>query len=177
MKTRGWYALSATAILAGAMVTTGCDKFDRFHSVAWRKQKYMESGKKYFDQKKFSDAKIQFMRVTRLDPKFSEGFYQLGRAEIGTREGSRAYKAFQAAVAADPKNTNALQEMATLELMGKKYEDAKADAQKILAIAPNDSKAQETLAYALAGMGDLEGLRGRTGNAIGARSRPNHGRS
>src|SRR5208282_5674458 len=112
MKTRGWCVLTAVAIVAGAMVTTGCDKFDRFRSVEWRKHKYMESGKKYMSQKKYGEAKIQFMRAVAVDSKWSEAQFELGMAATGAREFPRAFRAFQNAVSADPKNIKALQEIA-----------------------------------------------------------------
>src|SRR5580658_2175553 len=108
MKTPGWCVLTAASIILGALVTTGCDKFDRFHSVEWRKKKYLESGKKYMTQKKFADAKIQFMRAAAMDNTWSEAQYELGLASLGSKEAARAYKAFQKAVHDDPKNFKAL---------------------------------------------------------------------
>src|ERR1022692_3413873 len=166
MKTPGWCVLTAASIIAGALVTTGCDKFDRFHNVEWRKTKYINSGKKYMTEKKYADAKIQFMRAAAMDPNWSEAQYQLGLASLGTHEAPRAYKSFQKAVAINPKNTSALQEMATLELLNRRYEDAKNNAEKILAIQPGNFAAEETMAYALAGLGDMEGAEGELATLV-----------
>ena len=43
------------------------------------KRKYVESGKKYMEEKKYDSAVIQFKKALQIDPRYSEGHYELGR--------------------------------------------------------------------------------------------------
>ena len=41
------------------------------------KRKYVESGKKYMEEKQYDKAVIQFKKALQIDPRFSEGHYEL----------------------------------------------------------------------------------------------------
>src|ERR1035441_3828102 len=49
------------------------------------KRKYVESGLKYMEQKKYDSAVIQFKKALQVDPKYAEAHYQLGNAELDFR--------------------------------------------------------------------------------------------
>ena len=46
------------------------------------KRKYVESGMKYMEQKKYDSAVIQFKKALQVDPRYAEAHYQLGMAQL-----------------------------------------------------------------------------------------------
>src|SRR5258708_4092942 len=161
MQTRGFSTLLIGAVFSCVLATTGCDQVDRvtnkLRSKESLKNKYMADGKKFMSEKKPREAMQRFTLAARVDPNWGEAQYQLGMAALEARDYPRGYKAFQTAVEKDPKHYEALRQLASLNLVAKKYDDAKATAEKMLAIKPKDSQAEEIIAYSLAGLGDMEG--------------------
>src|ERR1022692_4124253 len=50
------------------------------------KRKYVESGMKYMEQKKYDSALIQFKKALQVDPRYAEAHYELGMAEMDRSE-------------------------------------------------------------------------------------------
>jgi len=146
--------------IPGTLIATGCERidrqFDRVRSAETKKKKYMESGKKFLAEKNPLAARQRFSLAVKTDPNWSEAHYELGLADLQARDYARAFREFQTAVEKDSKNYAATRQMATLYLEAKRYDDAKTAAEKMLTLKPNDSEAQQIIAYSLAGLGDLE---------------------
>ncbi|MGA2645313.1 MAG: tetratricopeptide repeat protein [Candidatus Sulfotelmatobacter sp.] len=71
---------------------TGCSRDPNV-----RKQKFLESGDRYFDKSKYREAAIQYANALQVDPRFAQAHYKLGEAYLrlgdlndGGRELSRA---------------------------------------------------------------------------------------
>src|SRR5438477_7079391 len=133
MKTWRRPALASVLILAGLLFSTGCSTLDRFRSAESKKNRALAAGKKYMDEKKYAEAKIEYMNAVKIDPKSAEAQYQLGLAAFAVHEYPRAYRAFGAAVAADPKHVDALRQMAIMELTAKRFDQARQHADAVLA--------------------------------------------
>ena len=71
------------------------------------KRKYVESGMKYMDEKKYDSAVIQFKKALQIDPRYSEAYYQLGEAELAQKHWAAAFKNFSVAIDQDPNNVKA----------------------------------------------------------------------
>ncbi len=71
------------------------------------KRKYVESGKKYMEEKKYDSAVIQFKKALQIDPRYSEGHYELGQAELAQQHWAAAFKEFSVATDQDPNNVKA----------------------------------------------------------------------
>src|ERR1022692_3512732 len=157
MRNRGWSAFLLAVVISGTLITTGCERidrqFDRVRSVDAKKKKYMDSGKKFLAEKNPLAARQRFGLAIRTDPNWSEAWYQSGIASLQARDYPRAFKAFDSAAKKDPKNYDALRQIASLYLAAKRYDNAKTAAEKMLTVRPNDSAAQEIIAYSLAGLG------------------------
>src|SRR5437763_15947546 len=111
MKSLRRSALLSLPILAAMLFSTGCTSvFDRPRSAESRKNRAMTAGKKFMDQQKYAEAKIEYMNAVKVDPKSAEAQYQLGLASFAVHEYPRAYKAFRSAVAAHPKHVDALRQ-------------------------------------------------------------------
>src|SRR6202789_1030890 len=62
-------------ILALALITTlfvGCSRDPNV-----RKQKYFESGQRYFDKGQYREAAIQYANAVQIDPRFAQAHFQL----------------------------------------------------------------------------------------------------
>jgi len=75
--------LLALAVAGG---TIGCSRDPNV-----RKQKYFESGKRYAEKGKYSEALIQFSNALRVDPAFAEAHLELARTYIHLNSWSNAY--------------------------------------------------------------------------------------
>src|SRR5208283_4080526 len=77
------HAVVAVCLLAGLL--TGCSRDPNV-----RKQKYLESGQRYFDKGQFPEAKIQFENAIQVDSRFAEAHYKLALAAIKLGDGRTA---------------------------------------------------------------------------------------
>src|SRR5271165_1354350 len=71
------------------------------------KRKYLESGMKYMDQKKYDSAVIQFKKALQIDPRYAEAHYQLATAEMDLQHYPDGYKELSQAVELDPNHLKA----------------------------------------------------------------------
>ena len=69
-----------------AAVLTGCSRDPNV-----RKQKYFESGQRYYDEGKYREAVIQFLNATQVDSTFAAAHYQLSRSYIKLQDWQHAY--------------------------------------------------------------------------------------
>ena len=71
------------------------------------KAKHLTKGKQYLQEKKYSEARIEFRNALALDKKSSEATYGLAEAALGLNNVQEAYDALTATVELDPKNLDA----------------------------------------------------------------------
>ncbi len=129
---------------------------DPEYSEEARKAKYFEAAQKYIQKQNFAAARLELQNAVRIDPKWAEAQYQLGKVTLQLQDYPRAYAAFKAAVEAQPSHFDAQVEFASLLLAGRAFDEARDHAQAALDLKPDNSRAGEILAYAYAGLGDLE---------------------
>ena len=79
-----------------------------------RKQKYFESGQKYFSEAKYREAAIQFSNAVQIDPRFAEAHYQLSQAYLRLGDTSRAYQELGRTLELTPDNYPAQTDYANL---------------------------------------------------------------
>src|SRR5438270_11702117 len=72
-----------------------------------RKQKYFESGNRYFEQGKYNEAVVEFLNAVKLDPSFAKAHYQLAETYIRLQAWPDAYRELQRTVELDPSNVKA----------------------------------------------------------------------
>ena len=70
------------ALLLLALAFAGCDSDPK---VA--RQKYLETGNRYFKNGKYREAVIFYRRALQKDARFAEAYYQLGNAEMKSGKG------------------------------------------------------------------------------------------
>jgi tetratricopeptide (TPR) repeat protein len=113
-----WCATAAACLLA--VFLTGCSRDPNV-----RKQKYLESGQRYFDKGQYREAEIQFENAIQDDSRFAEAHYRLAQAAMKLEEWPTAFQELSTTVQLQPDNYSAHLDMANLLILGHHLEDAK----------------------------------------------------
>src|SRR5438067_10301474 len=92
-----------------ALLLTGCSRDPNV-----RKQKYFESGERYYAEGKYREAVIQFRNATQVDGRFAEAHYQLGQAYLKTQDWQHAYTELARTLELEPENYKAHVDIANL---------------------------------------------------------------
>jgi tetratricopeptide (TPR) repeat protein len=112
------YAVAALCVLAA--VLTGCSRDPNV-----RKQKYLESGQRYFDKGQYREAEIQFENAIQVDTRFADAHYKLALAAMKLQQWPTAYQELLTTVQLQPEHYAAHLDMANLLILGRQFNDAK----------------------------------------------------
>jgi tetratricopeptide (TPR) repeat protein len=120
------------------------------------KLNYLEKGKAYMKKGAYSSAAIEFRNALKIDPKYSEAYYQLAQADLGLRDGNGAFAALNSAIEFDPNRPDARLDRARIFLIvaaskPEFYPKAEDDANFVLKQDPQSVLAHQLLGSALAG--------------------------
>ncbi len=121
-----------------------------------RKQKYLDSGKRYFEKAKYREASIEFANAIQVDPAFADAHYQLAQTYIKMGTFSSAYSELLRTVDLQPDNAKAQIDLGNLLLAGRKVDEAEKRAQIVLAKQPGNADAHALLANAKAAAGHMD---------------------
>src|SRR5947209_18714201 len=97
--TRSLYFRLFLILALMGIVFSGCSRDPNV-----RKQKYFESGQRYFARGKYREAAIQFSNAVQVDPRFAQAHYQLAETYLKLRDFNRAYQELSRAVELAPDN-------------------------------------------------------------------------
>src|SRR6202521_4330877 len=100
-----------------AALLTGCSRDPNV-----RKQKFLESGNRYFDKGKYREAAIQYSNAVQVDSRFSQAHYQLGQTYLKLGDSIRAFQELSRTVELAPDNYRAHIDLANL-LVGARNQD------------------------------------------------------
>lgn len=100
-----------------AALFTGCSRDPNV-----RKQKYLESGDRYFAKGKYREAAIQYSNAVQVDSHFAEAHHQLGEAYLKLGETVRAFQELSRTVELAPDDYRARIDLANL-LLGARNPD------------------------------------------------------
>ncbi len=92
-----------------AVLLTGCSRDPNV-----RKQKYFDSGEKYFAQGKYREALIQYSNAVQLDPRFAQAHFQLAQTYLRLGDNGRAFQQLSRTVELAPDNYRAHADLANL---------------------------------------------------------------
>jgi len=112
------YAVAAVCVLAALF--TGCS-----HDPNVRKQKYLESGQRYFDKGQYREAEIQFENAIQVDSRFADAHYKLALAAMKLQQWPTAYQELLTTVQIQPDQYAAHLDMANLLILNRQFSDAK----------------------------------------------------
>lgn len=161
-------SLVAIALVVGAGVGAGCSSDPQVE-----RQRYFEEGNAFFEQEKFKEAIISYLNALKADPRFGEARLKLAEAYARENDVRNAFRESVRAADLLPDNLDAQLRAGTFLLLAQQFEDAKARADKAIAIDPKSVDAQILRANAMAGLKDLDGAYARsTRPSSSTRSRP-----
>ncbi len=143
--------ITVLAAIAIAMTAAACSKDPQKAKV-----EYFESGNRYFDQKKYQEAVVEYRNAIQQDPKYGEARYKLAETYAKLDDARNAYREYIRAADLMPSNAEAQLRAGTLLLLAGQYEDARTRADKVLAPQPKHIEAQVLRANALAGLKNME---------------------
>ena len=101
--------LVCSLIATIATLFTGCSRDPNV-----RKQKYFESGTRYFDKGKYREAAIQYSNALQVDSRFAQAHYQLGETYLKLHDWNRAFQELSRSVELAPDNYPAQVDLANL---------------------------------------------------------------
>lgn len=140
-------------------LSTGCSRDPNV-----RKQKYFDSGEKYFAEGKYREAAIQYSNATQIDARFAEAHYKLSQAYLKLGDSTRAFQELSRSVDLAPDNYRAHTDMANLLVTvrnadGSSSQDAMKQAKTHLDLLrdkqPNDPETHEAWANYYAAQNNL----------------------
>jgi Flp pilus assembly protein TadD len=121
-----------------------------------RKQKYLESGKRYAAAGKYNEAVIQFSNALKIDKSFPDGHYELAKTYMHMGQVRIAYSELMYTVTLQPTNYKARLDLANLLLAGGRLDEAQTQATAVKAAQPDNPD----LHALLAGIAAKKNLRG-----------------
>ncbi len=108
---------------------------------AVRKQKFLQSGNRYYAEKRFDEAVIQYRNAIQVDAHFAEGYFRLGLCLLQVGDLIGAGQSFTRAVEFDSDNLDARLRLGNLLLGTGQFDDAVAQAQEVLSRNPKNADA------------------------------------
>lgn len=123
--------------LATFMLSIGCSCEDpevKFKNL-------MQSADKYFEEKKYDEARIQLQAASSIHPKDAEVYYKLAETLVRLGKLRRAIENYNSAINYNPRHKEALLHISSILLAGKQFEMAESHIQKLLEAYPEDNDA------------------------------------
>jgi tetratricopeptide (TPR) repeat protein len=121
-----------------------------------RKQKYFESGQRYFAKEKYNEAVIQFSNALQVDASFGEAHYQLARVYLKLQRWNQAYEELSRTIGLQPNNYAARLDLANLLIAGNQLSQAQDEILQ-LEKQPENIQVKNAAANLLAAQGNLPG--------------------
>lgn len=111
-------AVAVMCVLLGFLV--GCSRDPNV-----RKQKYMESGQRYFDKGQYREAEIQFQNAIQTDSRYAEAHYKLALAAMKLGDGQTALQELTTTLQIQPDYYTAQLDLANLLILARHFSEAK----------------------------------------------------
>lgn len=120
-----------------------------------RRDKFFASGQRYYQKGQYREALIQFQNSLQSDPKFVDGHYQVAQCYIKLGNGQEAYLELRRVIDLNPNYVKAHIDLGNLYLLGgADARKAQDEADKALAIDPNNAEAHALMANSIARQGN-----------------------
>ena len=129
---------AATCLL---LLSSGCSRDPNV-----RKQKYLESGKRYEKEEKYKEATIQFANALKVDRNFADAHYELGKTYLKMGSVMAGYGELLRTVDLAPGNLQARIDLGNLQVAGGVPEKGAEQAKAVLLSNPNNADAYALMA-------------------------------
>ncbi len=106
-----------------AVLLVGCS-----HDPNLRKQAYVASGNKYFDQGKYREAAIEYLNAVQIDNSYEDAHYRLAQCYLRQGIWRGAYQELTKSTELKPDDEKAQIGLGNLLLSSKQFKDAQAHA-------------------------------------------------
>ncbi len=116
-----------------------------------RKQKYLESGKRYLDKGQYREAEIQFENAIQNDARFAEAHYMLAQAATKLGDGRTAVQELSKTIEIQPDHYKAHLDLANLLILAGQFSEAKEHLDLLVQKQPDDPEVYLALANYHAG--------------------------
>ena len=103
-----------------------------------RKEKYLESGQRYYDKGQYREAAIQFENAIQVDSRFVAAHYKLALTALKLQQWPTAYQELSTTVQLDPNQYAAHLDMANLLILSGHFNDAKEHLDLLVQKQPNN---------------------------------------
>ena len=124
---RCWKKLRVLLLLGLAIATTKCSQ-----DANTRKQKFLESGQRYFDKGKYREAAIQFSNAIQVDATYGTAHYQLAKTDLKLQQWGKAFQELDRVLDLEPSNLPARLDMANLLIAARDYKQAQEHTRILL---------------------------------------------
>jgi tetratricopeptide (TPR) repeat protein len=121
------------AICLLAALLTGCSRDPNV-----RKQKYLESGQRYFDKGEYREAAIQFENAIQVDSRFADAHYKLALTALKLEQWPGAFQELTTTIQLQPDHYAAHLDLANLLIFGRGFNDAKEHLDLLVQKQPNN---------------------------------------
>lgn len=132
-----------------------------------KKQKYFESGERYFAKQNYRAALIEYANALRLDGDFEEARFKSAQCYARLGMGLQAYQELVRAVAVKPDDLKAQVMLGNVLLANGEFAHAQEIAETVLKKDPNNADGHILLANSYAGLKNMEGSLKEMQDAIG----------
>jgi Flp pilus assembly protein TadD len=150
VKAKPWIATLAGVTAVLLVTAVACSRDSNLP-----KQKYLESGKRYFARGNYRAAAIQFTNAIRIDPNFGEGHDLLAQSYLKMEDWSDAYQELSRTIELQPDNYRAQVDLIKLLTVAGQFRAAQDKASALLKKNPTDPQAHALIANALAAQGNI----------------------
>ncbi len=106
-----------------------------------RKQKYFESGNRYFEKAKYAEAVVEYSSAIQIDPNFAVAHFKLGESYLKEQRFPEAYRELRRTIELDPHNASAAFDLGLLMIAGRSYKEVPPLAAGMLEADPQNAKA------------------------------------
>ena len=132
--------ISVAVLMIVVMLSAGCRD-----NPAIRRQRYLESGKRFSAEGKYKEATIQFLNALKVDDDYPDAHYGLAQAYEHMGQFVYASEQLERTIDAQPENLPARLEFGNLMIASGRLDDAQNQANAILAAQPDSAGAHALL--------------------------------
>src|SRR6202167_745073 len=149
---KGWGRYALVAVWAVGALLSGCSRDPNV-----RKQKYLESGERYFDKGQYREAAIQFQNAIQVDSGFTDAHYKLALTALKLQQWPSAYQKLLTTVRLQPNQYAAHLDLANLLILGGRLNEAKEHLDLLKQKQPNNPDVYIALSNYDAGTNNMTG--------------------